>query len=238
MNGVIYVENSKNAKIAGTKPIDSVYLSIQASCPRSCPLFKEGACYASLGCTGIHAHRLDKEAEGMTPLAIAKAEATAIDNAHNGGPIPAGRDLRLHVSGDSRTIGGTRIINKAIARWIRRGGGVAYGYTHVWKYIPREDWCNVSMFASIDKIEQAEEARNKGYTPALIVTEHKSKKAIKIDGSDLTWIPCPQQTKGTKCSDCRLCMKADTLYKNKKGILFAAHGVKKNTIRKRLNKHA
>jgi hypothetical protein len=100
--------------------------------------------------------------------------------------------------------------------------------------VPREAWCNASVLASIDSIDQTDKARARGYTPALVVAEHKSKKPYKLDGSDVTWIPCRQQIDGTNCSTCRLCANADKLYAANRGITFAAHGVCKNAIKRRL----
>jgi hypothetical protein len=116
MNGAIYVSDSGNRKIIGSKKADATYTSIKTSCPKSCPLMGEG-CYAELGYVGITSHRLDDEAVGNSPLDTARAEAKAIDESYKGGAVPTGRDMRLHVAGDSRTLLGTRVINKAVGRW-------------------------------------------------------------------------------------------------------------------------
>jgi hypothetical protein len=179
--------------------------------------------------------RLNKEAEGMSPLQTARAEAKAIDNSYNGGIVPSGRDLRIHVAGDSRTVTGSKIINKAIGRWKQRGGGDCWSYTHAWKAVNREEWSNVSMLASIDSIADVNAARKQGYAPAMVVEDFDSPKAFKVDGCDTKWIPCPAQTKEVGCSDCRLCFDANRLFEGNYGIAFAAHGVKKNAIKRRLN---
>lgn len=234
MNGAIYVSDSGNRKIMGSKKADATYVSIKASCPKDCPLMGEG-CYAELGYVGITSHRLDDEAKGFSPLEAARAEAAAIDNSYNGGDVPKGRDLRIHVAGDSRTLMGTRVINKAVARWKARGGGSVWTYTHAWKHVPREEWSNVSILASISSTAEVEAARAQGYAPAIVVPEHPSEKAFQLDGCDTKFIPCPAQTRGVGCTDCRLCFNADRLHEGNFGIAFAVHGVMKDKMKRHLN---
>jgi hypothetical protein len=234
MNGATYVINSGNSKLMGSNKVDATYVSIKGSCPSSCEL-KEKGCYAQLGNVGIHVIRLDKEADGMTALQLARSEAKAIDNAYKGGTIPENRDLRLHVAGESRTITGTKIINKAVGRWKNRGGNDCWSYTHAWRNVTREEWSNVSVLASIDSINDVEAARQQGYAPAIVVSEFASAKAFKMSGSPTKWIPCPAQTKEVGCTNCRLCFDADRLYNGNFGIAFSAHGVKKNQIKRKLN---
>jgi hypothetical protein len=126
-------------------------------------------------------------------------------------------------------------VNAAVGRWKARGGNKAYTYTHAWNKVLRSEWSNVSVLASIDNIDQAALATEQGYACSLVVAEHKSKKAFKVKGSNITWIPCPSQTMGKTCEECRICMDADKLFRNNQGVAFAAHGVYKNAIKKRLN---
>lgn len=234
MNGAIYVSDSGNRKIIGSKKADATYTSIKTSCPTSCPLMGEG-CYAELGYVGITSHRLDAEAKGNSPLDTARAEAKAIDNSYDGGDVPKGRDMRLHVAGDSRTIMGTRVINKAVARWKQRGGGDCWSYTHAWEHVAREEWSHVSILASVSNTGEVGAARKQGYAPAIVVPEHPSEKAFQLDGCDTKWIPCPAQTRGVGCTDCRLCFNADRLHDNNFGIAFAVHGVMKDKMKRHLN---
>jgi hypothetical protein len=233
MDGAIYVSDSGNTKIMGSKKVDATYVSIKASCPKDCPLMGEG-CYAQLSYVGITTHRLDEEAAGFSPLQAARAEAKAIDNSYKGGDVPTGRDLRLHVAGDSRTVTGTRIINKAVKRWKQRGGGAVWSYTHAWKNVLRQEWDQVSILASVTTVDEVAHARQLGYAPAIVVPDFPSEKAYQLPGSDTKWIPCPAQTREVGCSDCRLCFNADRLYDNNMGIAFSAHGVKKDNIKRRL----
>lgn len=233
MKGAIYVSDSGNTKIMGSQKVDATYAAIKQTCPDTCSLKNEG-CYAQTSFVGMINTRMEREAGEETPLQVARAEANAIDNSYNGGKVPAGRAMRLHVAGDSRTVTGTRVINKAVGRWKNRGGGDCWSYTHAWRHVPRSEWSNVSILASVADTSEVEEAKEQGYAPAIVVGEHPSDKAYALAGSDIKWIPCPAQTREVGCSDCRLCFNADRLFNGGFGIAFAAHGVKKNNVKRRL----
>lgn len=230
--GAIYVEESGNTKLNGSQKVDATYASIKATCPDSCEL-KDKGCYAQTSFVGMINNRMNRRAKGNSPLETARAEAKAIDQSYKGGAVPTGRFLRIHVAGDSRTRAGTKVLNGAAGRWLKRGGKAIWSYTHCWKNVPRELWSNVSVLASVDSIKDVEAARANGYAPAMVVPEHISEKAYVLPGSDTKWIPCPNQTRGVGCSDCRLCFDANRLYSSNMGIAFAAHGVRKNEIKKR-----
>lgn len=232
MKGAIYVSDSGNTKIMGSEKVDATYASIKATCP-DCEL-KDKGCYAQTSFVGMINNRMNRRARGGSPLDVARAEAKAIDAAYKGGEVPTGRALRVHVAGDSRTILGTRVLNKAIGRWKQRGGGDCWSYTHAWEHVPRHEWSNVSILASIDNVDEALRARAQGYASAIVVPEHPSERAYQIPGSDVKWIPCPNQTRGVGCTDCRLCFDADRLFEGNFGIAFAAHGVRKENVKRRL----
>ena len=237
MFGAKYVSNSCNGKISGSIPVDATYLSIQQTCPKTCQLRNGGGCYAEDYPLSVHIKRLDIEAEELSSLDIARAEAKLINESYGGGPIPNDRNLRLHVSGDSRTIAGTKVINKACGRWLARGdkSNHIWSYTHCWQNITRDNWSNVSIFASVDSIDQVEYARQNGYAPTIVVPEHLKDKPYLLKGSDVKWIPCCSQIGGIGCVDCRLCFQANKLYAKNMGISFAAHGIRKSAIKTRLN---
>lgn len=234
----ILAENSKNSKIAGSGQVSATYVATKGSCPTSCNL-RGGGCYAENGRTGMVNHKLNQQVtEGMRPEALARAEARAIRESFGGGPIPqdgakGGRDLRLHVSGDARTVRAVQTLAKAVSDWIARGGGAVWSYTHAWETVPRRFWGKASVLASMTDPKLARKARRRGYSPALVVQRHRSDKAYQVEGSDVTWIPCPQQTRDVPCSDCRLCMDSKRLFEANMGIAFAAHGAT-NKIRKHL----
>lgn len=233
MQGAIYVVDSGNTKIMGSKKVDATYTSIESSCPKSCPLKGDG-CYAQLSFVGIQTRRLDDEAEGFSPIQVARSEAAAIDASYKGGPVAKDRALRIHVAGDCRTIASAKLVNSAVGRWKKRGGGSVWSYTHAWKNVPRSDWHHVSILASVTNVGEVAEARSKGYAPSIVVPEHPSDKAYTLEGSDVKWIPCPAQTRDVGCTDCKLCFNADRLFQSNMGIAFAAHGIKKNNIKRRL----
>ena len=90
------------------------------------------------------------------------------------------------------------------------------------------------MLASIDQTSQSYGARDQGYAPAIVVSEHVSEKAYYLAGSDIKWIPCPNQTRGVGCVDCRLCFDSDRLEQQGLGIAFAVHGVRKDQVKRHL----
>jgi len=237
MLGAIYVKESKNSKLAGKDgKIDATYASIKKTCSKSCKLNNGGGCYAVKSYVGIVNARLTKEAESLTALQVARQEAKAIDESYLLGEVPENRFLRLHVSGDTKTIKGSKLINSASGRFKKKGGAGVYSYTHSWKNVPAKTWTNVSMLASVDSVKEANQARKLGYAPAIIVPEHTTDKAFTLKGSSIKWIPCPAQTKSetVTCLSCKLCMKADYLHSSKHGIAFAAHGTGAAKIKTRL----
>ena len=218
----------------------STYTSIEATCPESCPFKRDangvaGGCFADAGYTGRAIKILDAAARwhDMSPTSMANMvisqEVAHIDQAFHGKPVPqdgarGGRDLRLHVGGDVGTTFGAQLLGRAATRWRSRGGGAVWTYTHRWRDIPRSAWGpDVSVLASCETADEMNEARERGYPPAVTVPQHPSKKAYAMKGTDTKVIPCPFETKGTVCSECRLCLDVD-LMKMNKAIGFAVHG--------------
>lgn len=233
MSSAIYVSESGNSKINGSRKVDATYASIEATCPKTCP-FKGEGCYAQTGYVAITTHRLDKRAGDSTAYQVAKEEADAINNSYNGGPVPSGRDLRIHVSGDCRGIKSAQVIAKAVDGWKKRGGNQAWSFTHAWKNVPRSAWGSVSVLASVESVADVKAAKAQGYAPAIVVPEHPSDKAFYLKGSKTKFIPCPAQTRNVGCTDCRLCFNADGLLARNAGIAFAAHGAGAAKAKRRL----
>jgi hypothetical protein len=223
-NGALYVSRSKNAKIGDA---DATYLSIKATCPTSCAL-RDSGCYAQDGKVVMTVKRLDAEATSGVDANL--AECKAIDDAT---PDPS-RPLRLHVSGDVTKAGMARALGNAVARWLKRGGPVAWTYTHSWRKIGRFTFGPISVLASIDSLDQAEAARKKGYAPAVVVDSHPA-DGRAWDHKGIRYIPCPAQTRDdVTCVSCRLCFDADALYKRRAGIAFEAHGSRRYSIARRV----
>lgn len=196
------------------------------SCPRSCPLLGAG-CYAEGGRVAMVGARLERK-KGIRAIDLAREEAAAIDAAWQGGRVPLGWGLRLHVSGDARTSGAARALAGAAARWIRRGGSAPWSYTHAWRRVAREAWGAVSVLASLERAADADAARAQGYAPALVV---ESFPAPSWREAGILWIACPAQTaRGATCSECRACWRADSLRDRGLGIAFSAHGVSRRRV--------
>lgn len=233
-SAAVYVRDSKNAKLSKFgRGVDSTYVSIKAACPKDCSFRNEG-CYAQTGHTLFTVRRLDDNAKKKSAIAVAKEEAAAIDNAWNGGKIPEGQVLRLHVSGDCISDNAAKTVSDAADRWIKRGGKKVWAYTHTWRKVKRSSWGKVSVLASLESAKDAAKAIKRGYAPALVVGEFPNKdKAFFAEG--IRWIPCPAQTKdNATCLDCKLCHNADKLAERNAGIAFEAHGTQKNKVKRHL----
>lgn len=210
----------------------STYVSIAATCPDSCKFKRAedgtpGGCYVDAGKTVFTIRRLDEESRA-DPGHVVEREADLIDAAWPSG-IPqdgarGGRDLRLHVGGDVFDALGTLALGGAAGRWLARGGGAVWTFTHRWVTILRPLWQEISVLASIESPAQADVAHRLGYAFALVEPrEHRSARAYSI-GDGFTAIPCPAETRGTTCVECRLCLDADKLHARKMGIAFSLHG--------------
>jgi len=229
-----YVRDSKNGKLSKFgRGIDATYSSIKATCPKNCALKNEG-CYAQIGNTLFTVKRLDENAGRKSAIAVAREEAALIDNAWEGGKIPDGQMLRLHVSGDCTTDNAAKTVSDAASRWIKRGGKIVWSYTHAWKNVKRQSWGKVNVLASVESAKDGAAAINRGYAPALVVGSFPKKdKAFFAEG--IRWIPCPAQTKeNSTCADCKLCTNVDKLVARKAGIAFEAHGAQKNKVKRHL----
>jgi hypothetical protein len=183
-----------------------------------------------------HLARLDRGAAGHSALDVIREEVRAIDGAFGvyGRPgkqptrrIPqdgarGGRDLRLHVAGDVGSIEGAELLAGAAKRWRARGGGSVWTFTHTWRTVPRAAWGpDISVLASVERAEEIASARRQGYAAAIVVPEHPSSRAYRLPGSITPIVPCPAETKGRTCAECRLCLDRDLMGV---AIGFAAHG--------------
>lgn len=204
--------NSKVGRVSAT------YVA-QNSCPASC-VFRGSGCYAENGNVGFQTHRLNRDAEGMKALALAKNEAQAIDGLS--GRLP----LRLHVVGDCTTDKCAQIVSGSADAYRLRHGSDVWTYTHAWREVKRSSWQGVSVLASCETVADVKKAQSKGYGTAIVVTEHQQETAYVIDGQKL--IPCPQQTgRAVNCEACKLCFRGDRLRDMKASIAFATHGATK-----------
>lgn len=193
----------------------------QESCPRSCPFLDGGGCYAETGAVGSFVTRplnVSAARAGSGPRAVALAEARAIDALRPS----SGRPLRLHTVGDCSTPAAARVVSRAAGRWRERGGGPVWTYTHAWRQVPRESWGDVSVLASCEDGAGVREAWGRGYAASVTVPEFPGARRYEFDG--VAVIPCPAQTRGVVCSDCRLCFDAPRLLRDRLAVGFAVHG--------------
>jgi hypothetical protein len=212
------VETSENEKLGGCS---CTYLA-QHSCPDSCPLLGAG-CYAEYGPLHFITHRLN-QAPPLNPAALARREAAAI------AALTGDRPLRLHVVGDARTPLAARILAEAAESYRKRGSRPVWTYTHAWRVVPRSCWGTaVSVLASCESTEQVARARGRGYAAALVVPSYQRESAYDLDGVRV--VPCPWQTRGVTCRDCRLCFDDQALLRRGHAIAFAAHGAGAATVR-------
>lgn len=202
------------------------YASISATCPEC--TFRDAGCYAQAGFTGHLVRSLDRAATDVGADNAAAEEAGLLDLAQNAGPIPqdgarGGRDLRLHASGDVRTSAGASSLGAAASRWVARGGGAVWTYTHAWRQVPRAAWgAVINVLASVEHPSDVWQAHRRGYAAAIVVPSHPSERAYSLGG--VTVVPCPYETRSVTCVRCRLCLNADGLRDRGTAIGFAVHG--------------
>jgi hypothetical protein len=217
MKLAIVVQKSSNEKIG---PVSTTYAPT-THCV-DCPL-KNNGCYAETGMVGIHVKRLNAAARDShaSPVRTAKQEARGID-----GLKARGQALRIHTSGDCPTREAARIVADAAERFVKRGGGTPWSYTHAWRRVPRKAWRSVSVLASVETLADAARATRRGWAVARVVPQFSSDKAWLEGG--IRWIPCPAQTRNNvTCSTCKLCLDDDKFRAIGAGIAFEAHGSSK-----------
>jgi hypothetical protein len=213
------VADSQNRKIGWAA---TTYVA-QQSCPTSCPFFDGGGCYAEQGPLGQYITKpLNLAAAarpGATPEDLARAEANAIDALE----VEPGKPLRLHTVGDCKTDGAAAIVAAAAARYVARGGGKVWTYTHAWRDVRRESWGEVHVLASCETTAELAKARGRGYATAIVIDEYADRRVYVDEGEKL--LPCPAQTKkGVTCASCELCMKTEHLRSHGLTIAFEVHG--------------
>lgn len=221
--------------------VSSTYVSIDKTCPDTCA-FKGNGCMAESGFTRVLGRRLDVGAIGLSGEDVARQEAAAIDQAFHGKRIPGDglggrRDLRLHVGGDVASAEAARILAQAAARWLARGGGTVWTFTHRWRDVPREAWGCISVLASVETIAQSAEAFALGYAPALVVPEFPNGQKAWRPAPWLKAVPCPAETGKRTCVECRLCLDRP-LHEMGVAIAFAAHGHGAEQVQRALTQEA
>lgn len=227
----VEIAKSGRARFCPKGPyVASTYVSIAGTCPDSCE-FKAKGCYAKAGATHLTMSGLDRGALGLTALDITRAEAAAIDNLCKRG-VPAdgakgGRDLRLHVGGEVSCTAGARLLAAATERWLARGGGSVWTFTHRWRQIPREAWGRISVLASCATLDDVDRATQRGYASAIVVPSFPDgSRPFGFAGRRA--VPCLAESARERgdmtCATCRICMKDHAILERGDVIAFSAHG--------------
>lgn len=199
----------------------------QPSCPSSCVFKDGGGCYAETGRQGTFVTRRLNEAAALLDadaLDVAMAEADAIDEM----VVVPGRPLRLHTVGDCPDDDCARVVSAAARRYVERGGGPVWTYTHAWRDVDVDSWRGVSVLASCETPEDVVDATLRGYASALVVEEFTGRRAFDFTAGPvhLRAVPCPAQTSHRSCSDCRLCFDSEKLLRRQAvSIAFEIHGI-------------
>lgn len=214
---VLVVPESGNTKIG---ELAATYVS-QVTCPNTCP-FRNNGCYAELGNCGNVTRRLNRSLE-TDLVEIATLEAREID------ALPGDRDLRVHVVGDCPTEESAVIVGAAMVRYEHRTGRRAFTYTHAWRTVPSSAWQGANVLASCESIADVQDARALGYATSMVVPEHASPKAYSHE--NVRVVPCPNQTLGRTCEQCRLCMRTEILKEAGLTIAFDAHGARSSIVK-------
>jgi hypothetical protein len=182
----------------------------------------------------LNGNMLDAAA-GDDPDGVIAAEVDLIDGLFvrgvpQDGPHGGGRPLRLHVAGDVTSAAAARALSGAAYRWMARGGGPVWSYTHRWREIPREAWGWVSVLASVERPAQVAQARARGYTAAVSVPAYPDgHRAFAFGG--VRAIPCPAEVGSVTCASCGLCQDDERLAERGLAIAFAAHGPGADRVR-------
>lgn len=199
----------------------------QVSCPRSCRFLDGGGCYAESGRQGMFVTReLNESAteSRATALDVALAEADAIDAMQ----VVPGRPMRLHTVGDCPNDECARIVSAAAERYMERGGGQVWTYTHAWRDVDRDSWGKVSVLASCETPKDVLDATLAGYATALVVEEFDGPRAFDFEHGPAHFkaVPCPAQTRHVSCTECRLCFDDERLlHEQVVTIAFELHGI-------------
>lgn len=201
----------------------------QESCPKDCLFYKSG-CYAETHWSGQLTRRLASHPH--TAVELAHEEARQIIDYADSYILRPKRPLRLHVVGDCATEETAGIVSKAADYYRKITRKPVWTYTHA-KNVARKFWGGVSVFRSCHSIEEVKAAHQEDYASVLVVGDFKNgEKAYKEDG--FTIIPCPEQTKGIPCTDCRLCFNDRRLHENKAVVAFKLHGLVAEAYSKKL----
>lgn len=217
--GVVVAARSSNAKLGDC----AATYRTQDTCPKTCPFLGNG-CYAEYGFTGMFTTSRLNRADTPDLTAVFLREAELIR------ALPGTRPLRLSVVGDVPTAEAAGILAAASAEYTAKHGQPVWAYTHWWATVPRRAWGSVSVLASCETPALVCKARRRGYAAALVVPSFPGRAAFRAGGE--TVVPCPSQTAGKTCAECRLCTRDRTLRDRGVTVGFAPHGSGTGAVRR------
>ena len=213
-HGMLYLESSSQAK---TGDVPQTYTA-RTSCPADCPLKK--GCYAAAGHCALVLKRCDSAESDKRGVVTWGQLARKVDESR-----AAGKDLIRHgVSGDLAAPGSNLIDHDYLRGLCAAYAGLAYGYTHCVqceeddRALKEAAAAGFVLSYSCETEAEADRAVSHGI-PAVIVWPKGTTIPAKTAGGHRL-VQCPQQTRGIKCADCRLCARAG----RKTIIAFEAHG--------------
>jgi len=255
---VIRKDGKKGLKLVNSgATCASNYVAMNVTCPEGCPWKAKGDCYpvASGPATKNLIKRLNEAAQGHSSREVIEELVYEIDHTYvrgvpQDGPRGGGRPFRLNVAGDFRSEAEARKAGGGLTRWRwERGGGIGWLYTHGWREIRREAFGpDISALASVETIDEIEQAFEQGYASALTVKEFPQSKPYRLPGVPWRFIPCPHEVKKNAldikriatgmsdeeyeaerrglptCMDCGLCLDANKRCAKREVILFEEHG--------------
>jgi len=199
---------------------------------------KGRGCYVQSGWTQRAARILDRKADGMTGDQVIEKEVALIDSVFLDG-VPqdgarGGRDLRLHIGGDTSSQRATLRLAGTASRWLERGGGSVWAYTHRWREIEADSWGKINVLASVETIPEADLAWRRGYAVAITVLDFKQEGRYEAKGKSqsIKILPCPAQVRGQTCVQCRLCLGK---LKGRVAVGFSLHGTQVKAAKKVLH---
>jgi hypothetical protein len=138
-----------------------------------------------------------------------------------------GIPLRALVHGDLLDPRSKRIDTRWLSYFVRavRSSGIrAWLYTHTWRELSERHLAlldsapRLRVFASCDSEREAAEAARRGFRVALVSDLQSEWKRISQSVGQ-TLIPCPHQTHGITCRDCRYCYAPGA----SGGVIFRPH---------------
>lgn len=210
-----FILETKNIK---TGPIPVTYSSSN-TCPDSCGLKANKACYAKAGHLLMHWNKLDKAGLTFDEL-VEKIQS-----------LPSNTVFRHNIFGD--LVGQNDVIDAAALKKLVKAskGKKGYAYTHYPinkknnAAIKHANKNGLTINLSADNLVQADEKYDANVGPVTCVLPVNSKNTL-FTPKGRKVIKCPAQYRNITCKECQLCIKP-----NRTVIVgFEAHGVGKYKI--------